>query len=64
MKSIEEYAIGLVADGAVFLANSDLNEDGELDAEDRQAASDLARDIAQAIRDDPDRLLALVGRRP
>lgn len=62
MKTIEEYAIDLVTDGAESVAEDDLNEDGEIADEDHEAAMDLAIEIAHAIKANPRAVLALVGR--
>jgi hypothetical protein len=64
MKTIEEYAIELVADGAESCAEDDLNESGDVTDEDHGAAMDLAIKIARAIKANPDAVLALVGRSP
>ena len=53
MKTIEQYAIGLVADGAESTAEDDLNEDGEINDSDHQAACRLATQIAYGIRKHP-----------
>ena len=60
MKTVEEYAIELVADGAESTAEDDLNEDGEIADEDHEAACDLALRICAAIRKHPAEVLALV----
>lgn len=62
MKTIEEYAIDLVCEGAEHCGTDDLNEEGEIAEEDHRAACDLAVEIAQAIRANPAVVLALVGR--
>lgn len=59
MKTIEEYAIELVADGAESLAEDDMNEDGDIAEEDHDAAMDLALRIARGIRANPAAALAL-----
>lgn len=64
MKTVEEYAVDLVADGAEHVAEDDLNEDGDIAEEDHQEACDLALEIAAAIRKRPEVVLALVGRGP
>lgn len=61
MKSIEEYAIDLVASGAESHAEDDMNEDGEIANDDHQAAVDLAVEIAQAIRANPESVLTLIS---
>lgn len=61
MKTIEEYAIDLVAGAAESTAEDDLNEDGEVADDDHQDACDLAIRIARAIRTNPEAVLALVG---
>lgn len=63
MKTVEEYAIDLVADGAESHAEDDLNEDGEIADDQHQDACDLAFRIAQAIRANPDVVLELAGPR-
>lgn len=60
MKSIQEYAIDLVADGAESTIEDDLNELGDIAEDDHQAACDLAMDVVRAIRDNPSVVLALV----
>jgi hypothetical protein len=60
MKSIQEYAIELVAYGAESFAEDDLNEDGEVADDDHGAACDLAIKIAHAIKANPAAVLALV----
>jgi hypothetical protein len=59
VKTIEEYVIDLVADGAESKIEDDLNEDGEIADDDHEAACDLAMAIVRAIRDNPDALVAL-----
>jgi hypothetical protein len=61
-KTIEEYAVDLVVDGATSFAEDDMNEDGEIADENHRAACDLAEEMARAIRDNPQAVLALVGR--
>jgi hypothetical protein len=61
-KTIEEYAVDLVVDGATSFAEDDMNEDGEVADENHQDACDLALEIAKAIRDNPQAVLALVAR--
>jgi hypothetical protein len=60
VKTIEEYAIALVVDGAESHAEDDLNEDGEIEPDHHLEACDLAIRIAHAIRDNPAVVLALV----
>lgn len=60
MKTIEEYAIDLVADGATSHAEDDTNEDGEIADEDHEAACDMAIRIAYAIQANPKIILALL----
>lgn len=62
MKTIEEYAIELVVQGAQHVAEDDLNEDEDIAQEDHEAACKLALDIARAIKANPAAALALVGR--
>jgi hypothetical protein len=62
MKTIEEYAIELVANGAESYAEDDMNEDDEIAQEDLRPAIKLAVKIAWAIRANPDAVLALVDR--
>lgn len=64
METTEQYAIKLVADGAEMVAEDDTNEDGEIAEDDHEAACDLAIDIANAIRDNPEVVLALALRTP
>lgn len=52
-KSVEEYAIDLVVEGADHVATDDTNESGEIGGKDHQAACDLALDMAKAIKDNP-----------
>lgn len=62
-KTVEEYAIDLVVEGAESYAEDDMDENGELDnTDDLRAAITLAIDIAHAIRANPHTVLALVGR--
>jgi hypothetical protein len=58
VKTIEQYAAELVADGAESHAEDDLNEDGEVNEPDHLAACALALDIVRAIRARPDELIA------
>lgn len=51
MKTIEEYAVDLVASGAEDSAEDDLNESEEIADSEHQAACDLAIGMAHAIRD-------------
>lgn len=62
MKTIEEYAIELVADGAISFAEDDLNENEDIADGDHQAACVLAEKIARAIRANPAEVLALAAR--
>ena len=62
VKTIEEYAVELVVEGARNLAEDDLNEDGDIADDDHQPACKLALDIARAIDANPAAVLALVGR--
>jgi hypothetical protein len=59
VKTIEEYAIDLVANGAESTIEDDLNEDGEVSDEDHEKARDLAMAIVRAIRTTPGPVLAL-----
>lgn len=61
MKTIEEYAIDLVAAGATSHAEDDLNEEGDIARKDHRAACDLAEKIARAIRANPGPVLALAA---
>lgn len=54
MKTIEEYAIELVVEGARSVAEDDLNEDEAIAEEDHQPACKLALNMARAIEDNPD----------
>lgn len=60
-KTIEEYAIELVASGAESTAEDDMNEDGAIAEANHEEACDLAIRIAHAIRAKPHMVLALVG---
>jgi hypothetical protein len=60
VKTVEEYAIELVCEGAESCAEDDLNEDGDIAEEDHDAAMDLALEIARAVRANPQAVLALV----
>jgi hypothetical protein len=62
VKTIEEYAIDLVVDGARSVAEDDLNEDGEIADGDHEAACDLALDIARAIGEHSAEVLAWASR--
>lgn len=53
MKTVEEYAIELVVEGAQHVAEDDTNESEEIADADHQAACDLALDMAKAIRENP-----------
>jgi hypothetical protein len=59
--TVEQYAIGLVCDGAESTAEDDLNEDGAIADGDHGAACDLAIRIAKAIRKHPEVVLELVA---
>ncbi len=59
MKTIDEYAIDLIAQGAESLAEDDLNENGDIAEEDHDAACDLAIRLAHAIKANPAVVLAL-----
>ncbi|MFJ8690200.1 hypothetical protein [Micromonospora wenchangensis] len=61
MKTVEEYAIDLVVDGATSFAEDDMNEDDEIADDKHQEACRLAEKIARAIRDDPATVLALAA---
>lgn len=63
LKTIEEYAVELVADGAESFAEDDLNEDGEIANDQHEQACDLAIEIAHAIKAQPEKVLELVNRR-
>lgn len=60
MKTIEEYAVELVADGAESFAEDDMNENEDIADDDHQAACGLALKIARAIKANPQAVLALV----
>lgn len=53
MKTIEEYAIELVVEGARHVAEDDLNESADIAQDDHQPACDLALDMARAINANP-----------
>lgn len=59
MKTIEEYAIDMVAAGAESVIEDDLNEDDEIAEADHEAACELGHAIVRAIRANPDAILAL-----
>jgi hypothetical protein len=61
VKTIEEYAINLVAEGAESVAEDDLNENEDIADEDHGAAIHLAIRIAHAIKANPGAVLALLG---
>lgn len=61
MKTIEEYAIDLVAGGAESFAEDDLNEDEEIADDHHEAACDLAIRIPHHIRNYPETVLNAVG---
>jgi hypothetical protein len=68
LPTVEAYAIWLAATGIDESANNDLNEGGDpiterggkISEQDWYEGVDLARDIAQWVRDNPHDLLALV----
>lgn len=62
MKTVEEYAIDMVAAGAESLIEDDLNEDDEISDEDHKAAVDLALAMVRAIREFPDVVIAMARR--
>lgn len=62
MKTVNEYAVELVVEGAEHVAEDDLNENGDIDDASHKEACDLAIEIAHAIRGNPQAVLALVGR--
>jgi hypothetical protein len=57
--SVEDYAIELLADGAESTIEDDLNEDGNLSEEEHDEACHLAMAIVQAIRANPQVIIAL-----
>ncbi len=59
MKTIEQYAIDLIIEGARSCAEDDLNESEEIADADHQAACDLALRLARAIESNPGAVLAL-----
>lgn len=62
MMTVEEYAIDLVVEGADHVATDDTNEAGKIEDDKHQEACNLALEIARAIKDNPQVVLALVGR--
>lgn len=59
MNAIEEYAVGLVGDGALSYAEDDIDEDGEFaDREDWLTARNLALEMAVAVKNNPEAFLA------
>lgn len=69
MNRIEEYAVWLAETGIDDSAHEDLNEGGdplsadgeELDDDEWREAKDLAREMAGAVRDNPEAFLAWVA---
>lgn len=59
MKTVEEYAIGMVAAGAESVIEDDLNEDDEVTEDDHKLAIKLAYGMVEAIRDHPGVLIAM-----
>jgi hypothetical protein len=59
VSTIEEYAIDMVASGAESTIEDDLNESGDVSDEDHPAAIALGMSIVNAIRANPDAILAL-----
>ena len=53
MKTVEEYAIDLVVDGAEHSAQFDMNESGDIGDGDWEDAVRFALDMAKAIRENP-----------
>lgn len=53
VKTVEEYAIELVVEGAQHVAEDDTNENGDIADGAHSAACDLALDMAKAIKDNP-----------
>lgn len=62
LKTVEEYAIALVVEGAESRSEDDMNEDGQIADEGHEKACALAWKIAQAIRANPAVVLGLVER--
>lgn len=62
MKTVEEYAIGMVAAGAESTIEDDLNEDDEVTEDDHKLAIKLAYGMVRAIRDHPGVLVAMARR--
>lgn len=61
MKTIEEYALGIVTDGAESMVEDDMDEDGDLPGEEEhEKAVDLAYALIRVIREQPGVLLELV----
>jgi len=61
MKTVEEYAVDLVCDGAESHAEDDIDEDGELTALEHEVAVDLAMRIIRALRAHPEALVRWAG---
>jgi hypothetical protein len=61
MKTIDEYAVDLVAAGAESFAEDDLNESDEITDENHEEACDLAVRMAQTIRENPEAFHAWCG---
>lgn len=60
MKTIEEYALDAVANGAESYIEDDIDENGDLASNaDHAAACKLGLAIVRAIRANPDAILAL-----
>lgn len=58
MNAIEEYAVRLVATGAEFVAEDDMDEEGEFEDEaDGRAAAALGVRMARTIRNNPEAFL-------
>lgn len=55
---VQAYAIAMIIDAAMSVAEDDLNEDGELSDTDHQAACDLAMAILSGMRANPPAVLA------
>jgi hypothetical protein len=59
MDRIEQYAIGLVHEGAEHAATDDMDEDGVFGNEaDWRAACDMAGSMARALRDNAESFIA------
>ncbi len=61
MKTIDQYAIGLIVAGTQHAAEEDTNEDAEIGELDHPAACDLALRLADAIEATPEVVLALAA---